>query len=101
MGSGDGADRRQGGALRIGGRLYPFPSLATGLPETVIDLFADWARFAARFDRVVGEIEQGRRRPMWIDEAEAEILAPLLYPGKILAPAPTTTITWPRWVCRM
>ena len=70
--------------LRLRGRRYPFPSLATGLPETASGLFADWAAATARFDRSVGEIELGKRRPMWVNEVGAELLAPLLYPGKIL-----------------
>jgi len=44
----------------------------------------DWAAATARFDRIVGEIELGKRRPMWVNEVGAELLAPLLYPGKIL-----------------
>jgi 2-keto-4-pentenoate hydratase/2-oxohepta-3-ene-1,7-dioic acid hydratase in catechol pathway len=70
--------------LRIGGRLYPFPAVANGLPETVMGLFADWATFAGRLDRVVAEIEGARRRPMWVDAGATDLLAPLLYPGKIL-----------------
>src|SRR5580704_2859489 len=70
--------------LRVGGRLYPFPALATGLPETAIGLFADWSASAARLDRIAGEIEKGRRKPVAVDEAGAELLAPLLFPGKIL-----------------
>ena len=70
--------------LHLRGRLYPFPSLATGLPESALGLFADWAAAAARFDRIVGEIELGKRRPMWVNEVGAELLAPLHYPGKIL-----------------
>jgi 2-keto-4-pentenoate hydratase/2-oxohepta-3-ene-1,7-dioic acid hydratase in catechol pathway len=70
--------------LRVRGRLYPFPSLATGLPDAAVGLFADWAAAAARFDRIVGEIELGKRRPMWVNEVGADLVAPLLYPGKIL-----------------
>jgi 2-keto-4-pentenoate hydratase/2-oxohepta-3-ene-1,7-dioic acid hydratase in catechol pathway len=70
--------------LRVGSRLYPFPALATGLPETAIGLFADWSASAARLDRIADEIEKGRRKPVAVDEASAGLLAPLLYPGKIL-----------------
>jgi 2-keto-4-pentenoate hydratase/2-oxohepta-3-ene-1,7-dioic acid hydratase in catechol pathway len=70
--------------LRVGGRLYPFPALDPDLPKTAMGLFADWAAAAARLDRLAGKVESGTHKPAALEEAGAELLAPLLFPGKIL-----------------
>jgi 2-keto-4-pentenoate hydratase/2-oxohepta-3-ene-1,7-dioic acid hydratase in catechol pathway len=68
--------------LAVDGRLYPFPALGPGLPGSAIDLFADWTRSAATLERAAGAIAAGKGpAPL---AAGTSLLAPLLYPGKVL-----------------
>jgi 2-keto-4-pentenoate hydratase/2-oxohepta-3-ene-1,7-dioic acid hydratase in catechol pathway len=66
--------------LRIDGTLYPFPALAPDLPATTMALFDDWAGNKARLDDLTKKASAAKG----IEVAGAELLAPLLYPGKIL-----------------
>jgi 2-keto-4-pentenoate hydratase/2-oxohepta-3-ene-1,7-dioic acid hydratase in catechol pathway len=70
--------------LRVGGKLYPFPAIDPGLPKTTIELFADWAASAIRLGSLAADIDSGKLKPAAVDEAGAQLLAPLLYPGKVL-----------------
>lgn len=68
--------------LRVGGRLYPFPTLSPVLPPTTMDLFTDWAGAAAKLEDLAAKISVGSG-PAALP-ADTTLLAPLLYPGKIL-----------------
>ena len=68
--------------LRVEGRLYPFPALSPTLPPTTLDLFADWAGAAAKLEDLTAKISIGSG-PTALP-ADTTLLAPLLYPGKIL-----------------
>jgi 2-keto-4-pentenoate hydratase/2-oxohepta-3-ene-1,7-dioic acid hydratase in catechol pathway len=68
--------------LRVNDRLYPFAALDPGLPASAMDLFADWAASSARLERFAGDIADGKLKVAAVESAE--LLAPLLYPGKIL-----------------
>ncbi len=70
--------------LRTGGKLFPFPIIDPGLPETLLDLFTDWPAHAARLQRLVTTCESEKLKPIVPGEHGTELLAPLLYPGKIL-----------------
>jgi len=68
--------------LAVDGRLYPFPGLDAGLPKSAIDLFADWSASAALLERQATAIAGGKGpAPL---AAGTTLLAPLLYPGKVL-----------------
>lgn len=73
--------------LRVNGQLYPFPTLSPSLPASTVELFADWEDSAGRIDalavEVADKIAAGNPSPS-IDEREVSLLAPLLYPGKVL-----------------
>lgn len=81
------ATARSGGkavpCLRVNDRLYPFAALGPSLPDATIGLFADWLAAQARLEELAAAIAGGTLRPAAL-EAGAELLAPLLYPGKIL-----------------
>ena len=47
--------------LRLRGRLYPFPSLATGLPETALGLFAAIPALIA-YNKFQGDVAKGQAR---------------------------------------
>lgn len=66
--------------LRVDGKLYPFPALAPDLPATTMALFDDWARNKTRLDDAAKKANAAQS----IDAAGADLLAPLLFPGKIL-----------------
>jgi 2-keto-4-pentenoate hydratase/2-oxohepta-3-ene-1,7-dioic acid hydratase in catechol pathway len=72
--------------LVVDGRLYPLTDLAAALgrsvPGAVVDLFGDWPAF----ESVLGDLAQAApsRSRMAVDVASAHLLAPLLYPGKVL-----------------
>jgi 2-keto-4-pentenoate hydratase/2-oxohepta-3-ene-1,7-dioic acid hydratase in catechol pathway len=68
--------------LVVEGRLHPFAMLDPGLPSGAIDLFADWQGAAARLESFAARIAAGQGpAPL---AAGADLLAPLLYPGKVL-----------------
>ena len=68
--------------LQVEGRLYPFLALGTGLPSTTIDLFIDWPGANAKLEDLAAKITNGADpAPL---PASTKLLAPLLYPGKIL-----------------
>jgi 2-keto-4-pentenoate hydratase/2-oxohepta-3-ene-1,7-dioic acid hydratase in catechol pathway len=69
--------------LRVDGKLYPFPALAPDLPATTLALFDDWARNKARLDDLAKTASAAQSADIGVD-ANAALLAPLLYPGKIL-----------------
>ena len=69
--------------LRVDGKLYPLPALAADLPATTVGLFEDWARNKPRLDDLAKKAAAAHGDKA-IDAANAELLAPLLYPGKIL-----------------
>jgi 2-keto-4-pentenoate hydratase/2-oxohepta-3-ene-1,7-dioic acid hydratase in catechol pathway len=64
--------------LRVDGKLYPLSALAPDLPATTLALFEDWARNKARLDDLAKKANAAQS----VDATE--LLAPLLYPGKIL-----------------
>lgn len=68
--------------LLVDGGLHPIAGLATdhgtSLPGTVAGLFADWACCEPLLAELAGKVQQG------LPASEAELLAPLQYPGKIL-----------------
>lgn len=73
--------------LKVAGRLYPFPALSPALPASAIELFADWPASAAKLNALAADIESGKfasQPDASIDEQAADLLAPLLYPGKVL-----------------
>ncbi len=76
------ATARSGVCLDVGGALYRLaPALARlgeAAPDSAITLFADWPASVALLDRAAEARRDEDRVP------EAERLAPLLYPGKIL-----------------
>lgn len=69
--------------LKVADWLYPLAALRSDLPASVIDLFADWPRFSTILASLAAEIEGGGRSD-GVDAASADLLAPLLYPGKVL-----------------
>ncbi len=66
--------------LQVDGKLYPFPALSPSLPAHTIDLFADWPAAVATLQSAAAAVAGGKG-PAAID---APLLAPLLYPGKVL-----------------
>ncbi|MBI1204497.1 MAG: fumarylacetoacetate hydrolase [Rhodopseudomonas sp.] len=73
--------------LKVAGRLYPFATLSPTLPGSTIDLFADWPAASAKLDALAADIAAGKLATgadQSIDAATADLLAPLLYPGKVL-----------------
>jgi 2-keto-4-pentenoate hydratase/2-oxohepta-3-ene-1,7-dioic acid hydratase in catechol pathway len=69
--------------LVLDGRLYPFPALGSDLPKTTTALFADWPAAAAVLQNQAVSVAAGKG-PAPLDAAAAMLLAPLLYPGKVL-----------------
>lgn len=69
--------------LRVDGKFYPLTALAPDLPATTVALFEDWARNRQRLDDLAKKTAAAPGDKA-IDAASAELLAPLLYPGKIL-----------------
>ena len=69
--------------LAMDGRLYPFPALSPILPATALDMFGDWSRSAIDLQRQAVTITAGKG-PAPLDASTAKLLAPLLYPGKVL-----------------
>lgn len=67
--------------LRVGGRLYPLPALDADLPKNAMALFADWPSSSARLSELAADIASGK---LDVPSTDADLLAPLLYPGKIL-----------------
>jgi 2-keto-4-pentenoate hydratase/2-oxohepta-3-ene-1,7-dioic acid hydratase in catechol pathway len=71
--------------LKVAERIYPLPTLAADLPGSAIDLFADWAGYSVRLDGLAAQVIGGQvSNESAIDANAADLLAPLLYPGKIL-----------------
>lgn len=68
--------------LRTGGRLYPLAGLDAALPGSLTELFADWPRSLSRVQGALGHAVPAGAAS--VPESEASLLAPLLYPGKIL-----------------
>jgi 2-keto-4-pentenoate hydratase/2-oxohepta-3-ene-1,7-dioic acid hydratase in catechol pathway len=68
--------------LQIGGLLHPVSSLASlhgvDLPMSVIELVSDWPRNEPLLDMLAQKATNG------VPVAQAELLAPLQYPGKVL-----------------
>jgi 2-keto-4-pentenoate hydratase/2-oxohepta-3-ene-1,7-dioic acid hydratase in catechol pathway len=69
--------------LAMDGRLYPFPALSPTLPTTAVDVFADWSPSAINLQRLAATVTAGNG-PAPLDASTAKLLAPLLYPGKVL-----------------
>ncbi|SDR12249.1 2-keto-4-pentenoate hydratase/2-oxohepta-3-ene-1,7-dioic acid hydratase (catechol pathway) [Rhizobiales bacterium GAS113] len=72
-------DGRATPCLRVDGRLHPLPTLAQakGLPHSVVEILADWPRHESKLAALAATLgTQGA--------VEAELLAPILYPGKVL-----------------
>ena len=74
-------DGRATPCLRVEGRLHPLPALArasgTGIPDSLLGIFADWPACEEKLARLA--VGLAGERPV-----EAEVLAPILYPGKVL-----------------
>jgi hypothetical protein len=73
---------RRAACLVVGERLYPLPVLGRSLPATVIDLFADWPTYATVLPGLAATAPRSAGAAH--DVAKTELLAPLLYPGKVL-----------------
>src|SRR5690242_19487973 len=79
------ATARIGGAatacLRVGGKLHPLPSLArdkgVALPASVVDIMAAWPENEGKLAALAAGLGGA-------DGVEAELLAPILYPGKVM-----------------
>jgi 2-keto-4-pentenoate hydratase/2-oxohepta-3-ene-1,7-dioic acid hydratase in catechol pathway len=69
--------------LKVANQLYPLPALSPDLPAAAIDLFSDWPRFSAMLSGLATRIESGGH-PSASDASTTELLAPLLFPGKVL-----------------
>jgi 2-keto-4-pentenoate hydratase/2-oxohepta-3-ene-1,7-dioic acid hydratase in catechol pathway len=69
--------------LRVHDRLYPFVALDPHLPAALTDLFADWPSAEAKLGRLAADIATGKAQHHAAADDPA-LLAPLLYPGKIL-----------------
>ena len=67
------------GCAEIGGRRVPLAAL--GAPAQVIDLFADWDRWSRHLEAAE---PPGAALPGAALADDARVLAPILYPGKIL-----------------
>jgi len=68
--------------LRVEERLYPLPALSPALPPATMDLFADWPAAAGKLEELAAKISVGSG-PVALP-ADTKLLAPLLYPGKVL-----------------
>ena len=68
--------------LVVGDRIYPLLDLDRSLPATVTDLFADWPTYATVLPGLAAAAP--RSAGTGHDVATTELLAPLLYPGKVL-----------------
>jgi len=68
--------------LRVNGSLFSFATLDPTLPRSLVEFFADWSSFAARLERLATACANGAASP--ISATNVELLAPLLYPGKVL-----------------
>ena len=68
--------------LQVAGQLHPITDLASRhgseLPATLAELFADWSQHEPVLDILAGKATNG------VPVDQAELLAPLQYPGKIL-----------------
>ena len=69
--------------LALEGQLYPFPALRAGLPVTTTALFADWPAAAATLQNQAILLAAGKGQAP-LDAGATTLLAPLLYPGKVL-----------------
>ena len=69
--------------LALEGQLYPFPALRAGLPVTTTALFADWPAAAATLQNQAILVAAGKGQAP-LDAGATTLLAPLLYPGKVL-----------------
>ncbi|HEX3937095.1 MAG TPA: fumarylacetoacetate hydrolase family protein [Xanthobacteraceae bacterium] len=74
-------DARPTACMRVDGKLFALAALDPSLPNTLVDIFADWPAYAPRLDRLAGSIDS--KIPA-IPDGRATLLAPLLYPGKVL-----------------
>ena len=73
------------GCLELGGRYFPLSALAqraglADLPGSVIALFDDWAKRAAQLTALLPHCQAADG----LAPEQVRVLAPLLYPGKIL-----------------
>ena len=73
------------GCLELGGRYFPLSALAqraglADLPGSVIGLFDDWAKRAAQLTALLPHCQAADG----LAPEQVRVLAPLLYPGKIL-----------------
>lgn len=67
--------------LRVDGKLFALAALDPDLPKTLTGIFADWSAYAPRITRLAGAVDS---KTAAIPDGHANLLAPLLYPGKIL-----------------
>lgn len=70
------------GCLVVDGRAYPLAALGKGLPATVQGVFEQWPASRAALNDIAGSV--GKSGAAGIDLARARVLAPLLYPGKVI-----------------
>lgn len=70
------------GCLVVDGRAYPLAALGKGLPATVQGVFEQWPAARAALNDIAGSV--GTSGAAGIDLARARLLAPLLYPGKVI-----------------
>jgi 2-keto-4-pentenoate hydratase/2-oxohepta-3-ene-1,7-dioic acid hydratase in catechol pathway len=68
--------------LQVDGRFYKFATLDAALPPGLIDLFSDWQAVSTKLGDLAAKIASGSGPPPL--SPGARVLAPLLYPGKIL-----------------
>ncbi|MGC1779647.1 MAG: fumarylacetoacetate hydrolase family protein [Xanthobacteraceae bacterium] len=74
-------DGKPTGCLRVDGKLFAIAALDPSLPNTLLGIFADWPACAPRLDRLAA-LTEGNATPL--PNGHADLLAPLLYPGKVL-----------------
>lgn len=68
--------------LQVDGRFFSFSALGAALPPSLVDLFIDWPRASVKLEDAAARIAKGGG-PASLP-AGVRVLAPLLYPGKIL-----------------
>ena len=65
--------------------------------ETVLGALAEWPKAKKAFALAERAITSGKSRAKGQPLKKTKLLAPVLFPGDIFAPAPITPTTWPKW----
>jgi 2-keto-4-pentenoate hydratase/2-oxohepta-3-ene-1,7-dioic acid hydratase in catechol pathway len=70
--------------LRVDGQFFALATIDPYFPETAMDLFRAWPAYAGRLDKLAAACADGKHKPAMPGKDGVELLAPLLYPGKVL-----------------